>query len=67
MGGIEMQRKVITLDEILSEDLNLLQSNYCYEFLNFKMKMNDLKRSENTYKSKINPLFYAANMSEIYH
>lgn len=53
-------------ENMLSEDLNLLQSNDGYEFLGFKMKMSDLERSENTYKSKVNPLFYAANMSEIY-
>lgn len=51
---------------MLNEDLRLLQSHDEYEFLGFKMKMSDLERSENTYKSKVNPLFYAANMSEIY-
>lgn len=44
MGGIEMQRDVITLDDILREAF--IQKNH---------------------KSKVNPLFYAANMSEIYH
>lgn len=53
-------------ENTLNEDLKVLQSQDGYEFLGFKMKMSDLEYSENTYKSKVNPLFYAANMSEIY-
>jgi hypothetical protein len=50
--------------QTLSEDIKILESGF--EFLGFEIKMSDLEHSENTYKSKVNPLFYAANMSEIY-
>lgn len=51
-------------ERTLSNELNILHNGI--DFLGFEIKMGEIERKENTYRSLVHPIFYAAHMSEIY-